>query len=164
MEFVVRFRSKEQYAVDLPNRGVGLKYLLYVREKLGLEIPEERVNSYIVNIHRNPEVVIPSSRILSDDRLKELFYDKQKVVVGVPQGSLNKYSTISLKVDKDEATGEVKYVNLYFDLTEDNEEKILEDWIAAGCPLEWDPNNQDEMEEKENEEDEDEDYEDEEEE
>ncbi len=165
MRFVVIFSSYVgEYAINFYNRETTLRDLLYVREKLGVKLPEERIAPEVKGYHSNVVFNVTSDEILKDEALKRVFYDNQKVRVLIPRGALNKYVIVRIEeVKKDEKTGEILHVYLHYTLIEDGERKIFEDWVAAGCPLSWNPdaedeeeNNKEDNETEDNDEDEDE--------
>ena len=52
----------------------------------------------------------------------------------VPHGYLNRFTRIDVQADRDDKTGAVKYAYLYNAV---DEGAILAAWEAAGFPVEW---------------------------
>jgi len=147
-------------AIYVPERETTLRDLLRIRKELNLaKFPEERVVSKVEKVEsKGLSIVIPSSLILSNERLTSLFMDRQSIDVSVPNCGLNRFITTVIETDKDNETGEIKKARLKVVLTEEGEKKILEEWIAAGCPLEWDPRKENDSKNEDENENEDEEY------
>ena len=65
-----------------------------------------------------------------------LFYDSYLINIQVPGKSLNHFAKLIPVPDVDLETGEIKSVKWRYEV---DEQAILEAWLAAGHPLEWDP-------------------------
>ena len=137
MKFKIHFNGKYKYAVNY-SRYLGVPELLRAREETGVEkLSAERITPEYVYLQRYyVEVPIDEELAVKLYENHRYFDDGHILTVDVPGGSLNRFVHLVTRIERDETTGEVKKVRFVPTLYE---EYLVEEWIEAGAPLEWDP-------------------------
>ena len=104
----------------------GLAGTKYVNELLGRGVEIDKISSLILTLGCSKcEIEVPFAVALELDA----FHDEGRVCVTVPELGLNRF----VKVEAVEENGK-----WHFEYRVDND-ALLASWIAAGCPVRWDP-------------------------
>jgi len=133
MEFKVIFKTKlvNQSVIYLPPKDLGLKALDYVRAKLGINLPAERMQEDIKSYREDYLIFFLTEK---EARETGLFLDKHTVGVFVPHKFFNRYCYKTVSVERDPKTDEVLKASLVWKV---NKKAIKTAWFKAGCPTEW---------------------------
>jgi len=130
MELEVRFRGSDGYALEMPLRGVGLNLVDKFREKENNMLELKRFSGFIEEIRKDVKISIDEQLA----RESNLFGEVNHVTVTVRDGLLNSYINIGWDTERNETTGEIKFVKFKYILDED---AVLQAWKEAGFPTEW---------------------------
>lgn len=117
-------------AISTPEQNLGLDFVDQVRRETGINLSSDRVRHSAGGWFDNP--VIQVSEAVA--RKTGLFGKQNQVNVHVDRGQLNKYCVLTVELNKDNETGEIKEAWGKYIL---NENDVLRDWAEIGFPLEW---------------------------
>lgn len=131
MNFHIEFKTTSGAVYTAPARRLGLKDVDKIRAKFG---PDVRLEDIVGDINASwPSTVrmyIAEQEARMVCTVAGHFTDDHIVCVTVPPGAFDKYLI-------DVPT---KYSRDVFGITVDVDcDQILQDWMAAGCPREWQP-------------------------
>lgn len=130
--------SRSKMAYKTKDKRVGLDFIDAVREEL------EITNLSIKVFNNTARGDYGWGRVVFFDeararRIAERyghFRDSSYLVVKIPELWLNKYFKITYRVSKNSDTGAIEGIFPHWTL---DEEMLLSDWEAAGCPTAWFP-------------------------
>lgn len=131
MKFIVKFWYPNGYAIDVWPYRPGTRLLTEVREKAGCRVPLDLIAELVSSLSENSVQVE-----ISPELAYEIphFEEKGEVLVNVPHRGLNKYTYVTPVIYRDAETGGVTQVR--FSISVDTE-RLLDDWVASGAPLNW---------------------------
>lgn len=135
MELRVKFmRNDGSKLVYIPTHQIGLKMVDKIREETGCNLPLERIDD-IVDVAWNDTISIEVPEDMA--RRSGHFETSSRCIVKITSlRALNGDYEMVPEIKKDDNTGEILSVKFKWEL---NEKFLLEQWEAAGFPLEWDP-------------------------
>lgn len=131
MEFVVKFESKEGYAVNSKaiRTEIGIYDVLELRGELGLKLSLDLFNPYFSDKRQDISIILQEKDIIESG----VFQRVNKITVIVPENHFNQFLVKSSKIDRDERTGAIKKVTFGWDIDTD---AIVNYWRKSGYPLE----------------------------
>lgn len=135
MKFTVKFRSIGSiYAIAFSGKNVGYKALLQARKVTGVkDLTPDLVNGGINSMHVDPKINVPEKGYPQIFQTGFFDEDHNRSVI-VPSQSLTKYVQFTPEWEIDDETGAVRsfrFIPWY------DEDEILNDWLLAGCPENW---------------------------
>ena len=139
MQFKVRFVHGSKHVVYKKGRTLGLRDVDRIRHELGVpELSLERIDNNVWTYYKY-EVAVP----LTEEQARQAnggFLCSDTVRVQVPERSLTKYVIECIRSEKNKETGEIEKVWIEYNVDRNT---LLNDWLAAGAPEEWDPSDED---------------------
>ena len=130
MEFVLRIKSDNYYAVDQKCSTFGYEGLETIRKQLGVNVGLDRVENKIYSLGTDVSITISESTAKGIEH----FAEKSKVVVMVPRGYLNSFVEKEMYTNRDISTDEIESCGFKWSV---QKQDILQAWINAGTPLFW---------------------------
>jgi len=136
MEFTIKFigigydpsgKNIERYAFNMPYRTVGIKQVKKAKKlarKSGKKFNLDGFSGYINSRLSNPIVIIGKDVAEWSRHFKET----SSIEVKVPENFLNGYAKLDLRFHDETNCGFIYSLK---------ENKLIQDWITAGCPLDW---------------------------
>lgn len=136
MKFKVAFISRgNAFPINTESRNGGLNLLDRARQFVGIpDLSPEFVDDYIGSMR---EIVVEAEVSEGVARASGLFATCSTARVIVPPHSLEKYLQEEPRLDQGKNGMTVRWKSII------RTDLIVEDWIAAGYPAEWDPNAED---------------------
>ncbi len=139
MEFKVCFRSGnfigDEKAIKHTTRIVGLKFLDQARRETNSpQLSPQIVAGSCVMDGRNPCFDLTEWEVRTAK--SHCFDETTHVTVKVPSGSLNKYLALDMQISWNPQNGLVAAVAPALVIDRD---QLIDDWLSAGAPLQWDP-------------------------
>lgn len=133
MRFKVRFGGRNEYPVQMGSRTIGIRQLDQIRKEAGVaNLSPHLVKDLICEEWDSPSIEI--SEMIA--RVSGHFGNQSQIRVKVPNGGLNRFMrdcVVAVATPKD---GSIQLARIEQCLDED---ALSNAWIAAGYPLEWDP-------------------------
>lgn len=131
MKFGIQCTSEGGNPVSLREKFLGLTWLDQARKDAGVPgLDIDIVNNFVGGWHLSPSIPIPEEVA----RKSGLFENSPEVEVTVRNKALNRFASIETKIRNNDETGGIAKVLPEYEI---DREAILQAWIAAGYPIQW---------------------------
>lgn len=132
MKFTVEFDTMrtDGPAVDIPSRITTISDIDFIREKLNVNVPLEKIIDADKKFKSNPIIELDEDNARKIDVFRRY---KNHIIVIVPGHFLDEYIYKDVYVDNIE-TDEIKAAAIEYKL---DEKRLINDWIRDGAPMKW---------------------------
>ena len=124
------YPGEESRAINVNGRTLGLDDVDTIRKYTKEQTPLDNINSTMPRLLCNVSIPVDEKTAREIPPFKKVM----DVYVRVEDGGLNKYTKEVVCLARDGVTEEILQAKMLFDTEKD---RILADWMAAGCPLYW---------------------------